>query len=73
MKKLIALILALVLSVSLLAACGGDGLVEGQETKDNSVKYNKSDIPEDLTITIGLPLSSTVDDYDTNDFTLWLE
>lgn len=74
MKKLIALLLALVLSVSLFAGCGGgEGLVEGQETKDNSVKYDKSDIPEDLTLTIGLPLSTTVEDYDTNDFTLWLE
>ena len=74
MKKLIALLLCLVMSVSMFAACSGNGggLVENNGEEGQKATIN-TEIPEDLTLTIGLPLSSTVDDYDTNAYTLWLE
>ena len=74
MKKLIALLLCLVLSVSLFAGCGGSGGGLGADaTTEGGAGDIQRDYPEDLTLTIGLPLSSTVDDYDTNAYTLWLE
>ena len=77
MKKLLALILCLVMVASLFAACGGDeegGLKEQSGTKpsEQAVAGNET-WPEDLTLTIGLPLSANVEDYDTNAYTLWLE
>ena len=76
MKKLIALLLCLALSLSLFAACGsngGGGLGDNSGTEGNNGGAIDTDFPEGLTLTIGLPLSANVDDYDTNAYTLWLE
>ena len=76
MKKLIALLLCLVLSASLFAGCGGSGTelgAGGKENGGNSAVQSLDELPDDITLTIGLPLNSNVDDYDTNAYTLWLE
>jgi len=75
MKKLIAFLLCLVMSVSLFAACGGNegGLVANSGEEGPKATIGDTDYPDDLTLTIGLPLSASVDDYDTNAYTLWLE
>lgn len=63
MKKLLAILLCMVMILGLFTACGGDG------NKDNDT--TNADGKE--VITIGIPLKTTVVDYDTNAFTLWLE
>jgi len=75
MKKLLALILCLTLAVSVFAGCGGGGGLEagGQEGEGGKATIGNQEIPEDLTLTIGIPLSASVEDYDTNAYTLWLE
>ena len=60
MKKLIALLLALVCVLSLCAGCAG-----GAGSKSGSKKGG--------TITIGLPTNALVLDYETNALTQWLE
>lgn len=61
MKKLISLLLCAVMVLGLLSACGGDA---------GSGTGNSGDKP---VITIGIPLKTTVIDYETNSYTLWLE
>lgn len=63
MKKLIALVLCVVLTMSLFAGCGGkeSAGAPAEENGDRPV------------ITIGIPMKTTVIDYDTNTFTYWLE
>ena len=75
MKKLLALILCLVMAVSVFAGCGGGGGLEaaGQGNEGPVATIDNKEIPEDLTLTIGIPLSASVEDYDTNAYTLWLE
>ncbi len=76
MKKLLALILCLTLAVSVFAGCGnnGGGLEAGGEGNEGPVAtIDNKEIPQDLTLTIGIPLSASVEDYDTNAYTLWLE
>ena len=78
MKKIIALVLCLGMIASLMAACGGGGSELQAATTGNAVVETVGDdilgdIPKDLTLTIGLPLNSNVEDYDTNAYTLWLE
>ncbi len=79
MKKIIALVLCLVMVASFMAACGGNGGSELQAATTGAavqatVEANIMDeVPEDLTLTIGIPLNSNVEDYDTNAYTLWLE
>ena len=86
MKKILALLLALVMVFS-LAACGGNS---NNETKapDESKKEStaptkkqdetkategKTEPAEPITVTIGIPASSRVVDYETNAYTRWLE
>ena len=59
MKKIIAFTLAMVMSLSMLAGCGKD---DKQANKDWDGK-----------LTIGIPDSALVTDYETNAYTLWLE
>ncbi len=76
MKKLIAFLLCLVMVASLFAGCGGSGTElggSGTEPSGNSAIQSLDDLPDDITLTIGLPLDARVEDYDTNAFTLWLE
>lgn len=65
MKKLIAIVLCFVLSLSLLAGCGGGSTAN--ETKPKVDEQGRT------IITIGIPRSPLVEDYNTNSFTLWLE
>ena len=75
MKKLLALILCLVMAVSVFAGCGGGGGLEaaGEGNEGPVATMDNKEIPDDLTLTIGIPLSASVEDYDTNAYTLWLE
>ena len=77
MKKLIALLLCLVMTVSLFAACDSQqtGLQsnDGTQQTEPPATVKKEEYPDDLTISIGLPLAANVEDYDTNSYTLWLE
>ena len=67
MKKLLAILLALVCVIGVFAGCSGSGNTEtkpqattpGGETKE--------------VITIGLPVNVKVEDYETNALTLWIE
>ena len=66
MKKLIAMMLALVMTLSLCVACGGNGSSaannNGGTTADGIVK-----------LTIGLPTKATVMSYEENTLTYWVE
>ena len=75
MKKLIALLLCLASVVSVLAGCGGGGGLIANDGKEETIgTVDKSqELPDDLTLTIGLPVNANVEDYDTNAYTLWLE
>ena len=65
LKKMLALLLCAVMTLSLLAGCtGGNGDTEAT---------GNGELPEDVTLTIGIPQSSAVNDYDLNAYTLWLE
>lgn len=70
MKKWIALLLCLATLVTLLAGCG-----KKEETvSDQPGASTSGDAAADgVTITIGLPRSALVTDYDNNAFTNWLE
>ena len=61
MKKAIALLLCLVMSISIFAAC------------DNKGTQTQTNANFDGTITIGLPKSAAVTDYYENAYTKWLE
>ncbi len=67
MKRIIALLLCLVMTVSLLAACGGGEKKSG--SNDNKGDANA----QNVTLTIGIPKSSLVTDYYDNVYTKWLE
>lgn len=89
MKKTVAMLLALVMVFSCLAACekapgeetkGTDAPKETTEyvapTQNTQPKEELGKLPlteEDVTITIGIPQSSKTEDYETNVYTLWLE
>ncbi len=70
MKKWIALLLSLATLVTLLVGCG-----KKEETvSDQPGASTSGDAAADgVTITIGLPRSALVTDYDNNAFTNWLE
>ena len=62
MKKLLMILLCLVMVLAVLAGCQ-----KPSETKDPTTADGKK------VITIGIPKSTRVNDYDTNSYTLWLE
>ena len=66
MKKGLALFLAVILALSTLIGCGGGG-------SDEDTTKSGNDTGEKKTLTIGLMQSATVEDYDTNGLTRWLE
>lgn len=72
MKKLIALLLCLVMVVSVLAGCGPTAPTGGNNDDTGSANNNET-LPDDIVLTIGIPQSGKVEDYDTNAYTLWLE
>jgi putative aldouronate transport system substrate-binding protein len=60
-KRMLGLLLVLVMSLGLLAGCGGK-------------KTNVEALPEGtVTLTVGIPQKATVTDYDENAFTSYLE
>lgn len=61
MKKLLALILCLSLLTGALAGCGGESGSRDVDDQGRTI------------ITIGIPRSMNVEDYETNALTLWLE
>ena len=69
MKKIIALVLALVTVLSLCAACGGNSTTGGPGKTDDKTGTDKSGI----TLTIGLPTNALVLDYKNNALTKYLE
>ena len=75
MKKLFALLLCLAMVVSVLAGCNGGGnAFETQGTgSETTGAVEKETLPDDITLTIGLPINANVEDYDTNAYTLWLK
>ena len=89
MKKTLAMLLALVMVLSCLAACekgpaeetkGNDAPKETTEyvapTQNTQPKEELGKLPlteEDVTITIGLSQNVKTEDYETNAYTLWLE
>ena len=67
MKKIIALLLCLVMTMSLLAACGGGD-------KSSSGKKPSGDAnAEGVVLKSGIPKSTLVTDYYDNTYTKWLE
>ncbi len=86
-KRVLALALALIMMVG-LAACGGNNNTESKpseskgtsaETKESKKQdetkatEGKTEPAEPITVTIGIPASSRVVDYETNAYTRWLE
>ena len=84
MKKIIALLLALVMALGLVA-CGGQQAVSNEEVeveKELPRAFASPDwdgsMPlvaegEEVTITLGIQTNANVIDFDTNEYTLWLE
>ena len=69
MKKLIAMMLALVMTLSLCVACGGGAGKKGNEAGGNVLQ----DVEGTVQLSIGLPTKATVLDYKNNDLTKWIE
>ena len=69
MKKLIAMMLALVMTLSLCVACGGGG--SNDKTGPNASNVGEEGGP--VALSIGLPTKATVLDYKNNDLTKWVE
>ena len=67
MKKLIAMMLALVMTLSLFVACGGNDSSAGGNQGGNGGSEGV------VKLTIGLPTSATVMSYKDNAMTKWLE
>ena len=81
MKKWIALFLALILLVGLVA-CGGtaetEEVIDGGDGVGTDTAEYQGELPlvqpgEDNVITIGILVSGKVQDYDTNEYTKWIE
>ena len=77
MKKVLAMLLALVLACGLVACGGTEADVNNVEFEVPAEKWDGS-LPlvaegEDNVITIAINTSTNVLDYDTNAYTLWLE
>lgn len=64
MKKLIALLLAVVSVLSLFAGCAGG---------KKSTGFGSGKDADGVVLTIGLPSNAMVNDYENNDLTKWLE
>ena len=68
MKKLLAILLALVCVIGVFAGCSGSG---NDTTKPDGTTPSGEAKKE--VITIGLPVNVKVEDYETNALTLWIE
>lgn len=73
MKKLIAFLLCLIMVVSVLAGCGPTAPSSGSNDGTSAANNTEDTLPEDITLTIGIPQNGKVEDFDTNAYTLWLE
>jgi len=65
MKKLIAIMLALICVIGVFAGCSGN---QGDDNKKDDDKKGNGEI-----INIGIPVNMMIEDYDTNALTLWIE
>lgn len=72
MKKLLATVLVLVMALSIFAGCGG-GSNTGTTPGGQQGGTNGSGETVRPVVTVGIPFSTNVEDYDTNKYTLWLE
>ena len=68
MKKLIAMMLALVMALSLCVACGGN-----TTTSNDPNKPNDPTTEGPIKLTVGLPTKATVLSYEENALTYWIE
>ena len=68
LKKILLPAMALGLAAVLFTGCVGNN-----ESQSSTSDQSESEIPEDITITIGLPVNVKVEDYETNALTRWLE
>ena len=66
MKKLVCILLCLLAMVAVLTGCGGNTTGNIEATGETGGRTTKS-------LTIGIPASALVLDYNTNAYTLWLE
>ena len=74
MKKLIAMMLALVMTLSLCVACGGGNNGGGAANGGNGDNGGNSGDEESIVkLTVGLPTKATVLSYEENALTYWLE
>lgn len=80
-KKFFALLLAVVMTIGCLAGCGTPGTGETEapgstekKTEAQTDQPKETEAPaEKPTITIGIKANALTEDYETNDYTLWLE
>lgn len=83
--KFIALLLAMTLCMSMLSACSGNDSENASgnasteeenkqdETNVESEQKESAESEEDITLTIWVPDSMRIDDWETNSMTVWLE
>ena len=71
MKKLIAMLLALVMTLSLCVACGGGNTATNNGGNNSGNNGGEAEGP--IKLTVGLPTKATVLSYEENALTYWLE
>ena len=72
-KKLIAFFLALVMVLTMLAACGDEGTVYVPPVSSSNGGNKAPAVEEDGKLRIGISQSANISNYTDNDFTRWIE